>query len=86
MNWSGLSGEKDWDLMPRNVAEDYTFVTNNARFQKTLRQRRDPCRLGHHRASSRSGIAARPIHTHLGGDGKRRRTSERGDRDHHRGR
>lgn len=27
----GLSGETDWDLMPRIVAEDYTFVTNNAR-------------------------------------------------------
>uniref|UniRef100_A0A7C1PB33 Toxin-antitoxin system, toxin component, PIN family protein n=1 Tax=Agrobacterium albertimagni TaxID=147266 RepID=A0A7C1PB33_9HYPH len=31
VNWLGLSGEKDWDLMPRIVAEDYTFVTNNAR-------------------------------------------------------
>ena len=31
VNWLGLSGEKDWELMPRIVAEDYTFVTNNAR-------------------------------------------------------
>jgi predicted nuclease of predicted toxin-antitoxin system len=31
VNWLGLSGEKDWDLMPRIVAGDYTFVTNNAR-------------------------------------------------------
>lgn len=31
VNWLGLSGEKDWDLMLRIVAGDYTFVTNNAR-------------------------------------------------------
>jgi predicted nuclease of predicted toxin-antitoxin system len=31
VNWLGLSGESDWDLMPRIVAEDFTFVTNNAR-------------------------------------------------------
>ncbi|NRQ15276.1 DUF5615 family PIN-like protein [Ensifer sesbaniae] len=31
INWLGLSGETDWDLMPRIVAEDLTFVTNNAR-------------------------------------------------------
>lgn len=31
VNWLGLSGEADWDLMPRIIAEDYTFVTNNAR-------------------------------------------------------
>lgn len=31
INWLGLSGEKDWDLMPRIVTGDYTFVTNNAR-------------------------------------------------------
>jgi predicted nuclease of predicted toxin-antitoxin system len=31
VNWLGLSGETDWDLMPRIVAEDFTFVTNNAR-------------------------------------------------------
>ncbi|MBY4592206.1 MULTISPECIES: DUF5615 family PIN-like protein [Rhizobium] len=31
VNWLGLSGETDWDLMPRIDAEDFTFVTNNAR-------------------------------------------------------
>jgi len=31
VNWLGLSGETDWDLMPRIVDEDFTFVTNNAR-------------------------------------------------------
>ncbi|MBX4907047.1 MULTISPECIES: DUF5615 family PIN-like protein [Rhizobium] len=31
VNWLGLSGETDWDLMPRIVAGDFTFVTNNAR-------------------------------------------------------
>ncbi len=31
VNWLGLGGETDWDLMPRIVAEDFTFVTNNAR-------------------------------------------------------
>ncbi|QPB24811.1 DUF5615 family PIN-like protein [Rhizobium sp. 007] len=31
VNWLGLSGETDWDLMPRIVEEDFTFVTNNAR-------------------------------------------------------
>ena len=31
INFLGLSGETDWGLMPRIVAEDYTFVTNNAR-------------------------------------------------------
>jgi len=30
VNWLGLSGTTDWDLMPRIVAGDYTFVTNNA--------------------------------------------------------
>jgi predicted nuclease of predicted toxin-antitoxin system len=30
VNWLGLSGETDWDLMPRIAAEDFTFVTNNA--------------------------------------------------------
>ena len=28
--WIGLSGASDWDLMPRVIAEDLTFVTNNA--------------------------------------------------------
>jgi predicted nuclease of predicted toxin-antitoxin system len=31
VNWLGLRGETDWDLMPRIVANDFTFVTNNAR-------------------------------------------------------
>lgn len=31
VNWVGLSGEADWDLMPRIVEENFTFVTNNAR-------------------------------------------------------
>ncbi len=30
VNWLGLSGEADWDLMPRIVEGDFTFVTNNA--------------------------------------------------------
>jgi predicted nuclease of predicted toxin-antitoxin system len=29
--WLGLSGQADWDLMPRIVGDDFTFVTNNAR-------------------------------------------------------
>lgn len=31
VNWLGLSGETDWNLMPRIIEEDFTFVTNNAR-------------------------------------------------------
>lgn len=31
VNWLGLSGETDWDLMPRVVDGNFTFVTNNAR-------------------------------------------------------
>jgi predicted nuclease of predicted toxin-antitoxin system len=31
VNWIGLSGEADWDLMPRIVEENFKFVTNNAR-------------------------------------------------------
>jgi predicted nuclease of predicted toxin-antitoxin system len=30
VNWLGLSGEADWDLMRRVIADDFTFVTNNA--------------------------------------------------------
>ena len=41
INWLGLSGEKDWELMPRIVAEDYTFVTNNARDFRKLYGRQD---------------------------------------------
>lgn len=28
--WLGLDGTADWDLMPRILAEDFCFVTNNA--------------------------------------------------------
>jgi hypothetical protein len=31
ITWMGLGGATDWNLMPRIVAEDFTFVTNNAR-------------------------------------------------------
>ena len=31
VTWIGLGGATDWDLMPRIVDEDFTFVTNNAR-------------------------------------------------------
>jgi predicted nuclease of predicted toxin-antitoxin system len=31
VNWLGLSGEADWEQMPRIVEENFTFVTNNAR-------------------------------------------------------
>lgn len=31
VNWLGLSGESDWNLMPRILEEDFTFVTNNAK-------------------------------------------------------
>lgn len=30
INWLGLSGETDWNLMARIIAGDFTFVTNNA--------------------------------------------------------
>jgi predicted nuclease of predicted toxin-antitoxin system len=30
VNWLGLSGTTDWDLMPRIIADDWAFVTNNA--------------------------------------------------------
>lgn len=29
VNFLGLSGSKDWELMPRIHAEQYVFVTNN---------------------------------------------------------
>ncbi|XUY29962.1 DUF5615 family PIN-like protein (plasmid) [Agrobacterium sp. rho-8.1] len=41
VNWLGPSGETDWDLMPRIVAEDFTFVTNNARDFRKLHARED---------------------------------------------
>ncbi|UVK48906.1 DUF5615 family PIN-like protein (plasmid) [Mesorhizobium sp. AR07] len=31
VNWLGLSGETDWDLMPLIIEGDFTFVTNNAK-------------------------------------------------------
>jgi hypothetical protein len=30
INWRGLSGAKDWDLLPLIVEEDWTFVTCNS--------------------------------------------------------
>lgn len=30
VNWLGRSGTTDWDLMPRVIDGDFTFVTNNA--------------------------------------------------------
>lgn len=30
VNWLGLSGTADWDLMPHIIDGDFTFVTNNA--------------------------------------------------------
>jgi len=30
VTWMGLGGETDWNLMPRIVAGNFTFVTNNA--------------------------------------------------------
>ena len=30
VNWLGLSGETDWNLMPRIIEGDFVFVTNNA--------------------------------------------------------
>lgn len=40
-NWLGLSGEADWDLMPRIIAADFTFVTNNARDFRKLYAREE---------------------------------------------
>ncbi|AJD44027.1 DUF5615 family PIN-like protein [Rhizobium sp. SEMIA 4085] len=31
VNWLGLSGEADWDLIPRIIEGDFTFVTKDAR-------------------------------------------------------
>ncbi|YCI06425.1 DUF5615 family PIN-like protein (plasmid) [Ensifer sp. D2-11] len=41
VNWLGLSGQTDWDLMPRIVDEDFTFVTNNARDFRKLYAREE---------------------------------------------
>ena len=45
VNWLGLSGQTDWGLMQRIVAEDFAFVTNNARdFMKLFA--REPLHAG----------------------------------------
>lgn len=45
VNWIGLRGWKDWRLMRRVVADDYTFVTNNAHdFRKLFA--REPLHAG----------------------------------------
>jgi predicted nuclease of predicted toxin-antitoxin system len=41
VNWLGLSGETDWDLMPKIIAQDFTFVTNNARDFRKLNARQE---------------------------------------------
>jgi len=39
VNWLGLRGETDWNLMRRIIADDCTFVTNNASdFRKLYRR------------------------------------------------
>ena len=40
MNWLGLSGDPDWDLMQRIIKDDFTFVTNNAADFRRLHARR----------------------------------------------
>jgi hypothetical protein len=57
VNWLGLSGETDWDLMPRIVAEDFTFVTNNARDFRKLYARGSACWPGDHRSAGSAGTA-----------------------------
>lgn len=41
VTWLGLGGTTDWDLMPRIVASDFTFVTNNARDFRKLYAREE---------------------------------------------
>lgn len=41
VNWLGLSGAADWDLMPRIIDADFTFVTNNARDFRKLHAKRN---------------------------------------------
>lgn len=41
VSWLGLSGETDWDLMPRIVDGNFTFVTNNARDFRKLYAREE---------------------------------------------
>jgi predicted nuclease of predicted toxin-antitoxin system len=45
VNWLGLSGETDWNLMPRIIQSDFTFVTNNARDFRKL-YAREPLHAG----------------------------------------
>nr|WP_245269757.1 hypothetical protein [Ensifer sp. WSM1721] len=59
VNWLGLSGETDWDLMPR-IVRGRLHLRNEqrARLQKTLRKRgaaRRPC---HHRSPGSTHAAA----------------------------
>ncbi|HTN98575.1 MAG TPA: DUF5615 family PIN-like protein [Nordella sp.] len=39
VNWLGLSGQTDWNLMRRIVKDSFTFVTNNARDFRKLYKR-----------------------------------------------
>ena len=41
VNWLGLSGEADWDLMTRIMDGEYTFLTNNAADFRRLYARRE---------------------------------------------
>lgn len=41
VNWLGLSGTSDRNLMPRIIAGDFTFVTNNARDFRKLYAREE---------------------------------------------
>jgi len=41
VNWLGLSGETDWDLMPRIIEGNFAFVTNNARDFRKLYAREE---------------------------------------------
>jgi predicted nuclease of predicted toxin-antitoxin system len=41
VNWLGLSGQSDWNLVPRIVDGNYTFVTNNAGDFRRLYARRE---------------------------------------------
>lgn len=43
--WLGPGGWANWDLMPRIVAGDYTFVTNNARDFRKLYSK-EPIHVG----------------------------------------
>jgi predicted nuclease of predicted toxin-antitoxin system len=41
VNWLGLSGDADWELMTRIIKGDFTFVTNNAADFRLLYARRE---------------------------------------------